>query len=268
MAESEVYAGPFAPTPPENIQLANAPLAKVLCQVRWPELTRFKQQFDAMAESIGSTLADSYPLFDRRQESNFVFRPDGISAEPGVFVYQWSSANGRWHVHFSHTFVTIETSSYTNKEDLIARLSTVLAAIGEQVSIPNRTRLGYRYLNCVDATEDIEKLIVAGVRGGESVPLRPGAEVVRSVTETLYRVDEDRLLARWAKLPRGTMIDPNIPALDADSWVLDLDAFNDEVEPFDADQIAESALRLAGWGYAFFRWSVTPQFLEKFGAAK
>jgi uncharacterized protein (TIGR04255 family) len=268
MAESEVYTGPFTPSPPERIQLSNAPLAKVLCQVRWPELTRFTQQFDSIAESIGTALADDYPLFDKRQESNFIFGPDGISAQPGIFVYQWSSANGRWHVHFSHTFVTVEASRYTSKEDLTSRLGTVLAAISKQVSIPNRTRLGYRYLNCVDATEDIEQLIVPGVRGGESVPLRPGAEVVRSVTETLYRVDEDRLQARWAKLPRGTMIDPSISPLPADSWILDLDAYNDDAEPFDANQITESALRLAGRGYAFFRWSVTPKFLEKFGAAK
>jgi uncharacterized protein (TIGR04255 family) len=64
------------------------------------------------------------------------------------------------------------------------------------------------------------------------------------------------------------MIDPSIPPVPADSWVLDLDAYNEDAEPFDAKQIAQSALRLAGRGYAFFRWSVTPEFLEKFGAAK
>ena len=271
MPEPGLGEGPFALEPPKKIQLNNAPLAKVLCQVRWPELTQFKvkEQFDIVAESIGTSLASQYPLFNKRQEQNFVLGPTGISAAPGMTVYEWASADTRWHVHFGDTFIAIETRRYTNKEDLVQRLDEVLSAIVQHVSIPIYSRIGYRYINFVDATEAIESLIRAEVRGGEAVPVRPGAEVIRTVTETLYRVDEDHLLARWAKLPSGVLIDPGIPPLKSDSWILDLDAYNDEQGALlNPSQIAQKATRLANRGYTFFRWSVTQEFLTKFGVVK
>src|ERR1700677_1240655 len=212
-------AGPFAHEPPEKVQLDNAPLAKVLCQVRWPDLTQFKQQFDTIAESIGTNIATEYPFFNKRQEQNFIVGPTGISAAPGVVVYEWASADSRWHVHFGDTFITVETKRYTNKEDLVERLGRVITAVANNVDIPISNRIGYRYINCVNATENIESLIRAEVRGGEAVPVRSGAELIRTVTETLYRVDEDHLLARWAKLPSGVLIDPGIPPLQSDSWI-------------------------------------------------
>lgn len=270
MPELGLSSGPFAQEPPTKVQLDNAPLAKVVCQVRWPDLTQFKQQFDTIAESIGASIAGEYPFFNKRQEQNFVLGPAGVSAAPGMTVYQWASADTRWHVHLGDTFAAIETSRYTNKEDLVERLDKVLSAIVENVSIPIYSRIGYRYINRVDAAEDIESLIRAEVRGGAAVPVRPGAELIRTVTETLYRVDEDQLLARWAKLPRGVLIDQAIPPLESDSWILDLDAFN-ETEggaPFDPSAIAQTATRLGNRGYTFFRWSVTGEFLAKFGVVK
>lgn len=268
MPEAEGTFGPFALNPPAKVQLDRAPLAKVLCQIRWPELTRFKKQFDAIAESIGNGIAGDYPLFAKRQQSNIIVGPDGVSAAPGMTVYEWSSPDGRWHVHFGDTFATIETGKYTNKEDLIERLRNMLAAVAEHASIPSYNRIGYRYMNCVDATEDIESLIRTEVRGGEAVPVRDGVEVARSVTETLYRVDEDQILARWAQLPSGTIIDPGIPPLRSSSWILDLDAFHEGTDDFDPNQIAQTATRLANRGYTFFRWSVTERFLDKYGAKR
>lgn len=258
--------GPFAGTPPASIRLKNAPLARVLCQVRWPELTRLVQQFEPIAQAIGGDLANDYPLFAVKRESNFVIGPNGVSASPGVAVYQWTTADGRFHVHFSHTFLTVETRRYTSKEDLIGRLEKVLEVIVRHAAIPICVRLGYRYTNRVAGDVDIRPLIRAEVRGGEAVtPSRPGVEVVQSISETLFKVDGDRLLARWAQLPGGATIDPTLDPLSTGSWMLDLDAYNEETNQFIAADIARAAIRLAGRGYTFFRWSVTREFLEAFG---
>ena len=267
MVAPRANEGPFALNAPETIRLSSAPLERVLCQVRWPELTGFTQRFDSIGEAIGISLAGDYPLFAKRQEANFVIGPNGVAAQPGIFVYQWSSADSRWGVHFAPTFLTIETSRYTSKEDLLDRLRKVLTSVRQHTSIPHYTRLGYRYTNRVTAVTDINELIRPEVRGGGAVPLREGASVLQSVTETLYQVDEDRLLARWAQLPGGATIDPAIPPLDSESWILDLDSFSETAGAFDPEEIGETALRLAKRGYTFFRWSVTQQFLEMFGAA-
>jgi uncharacterized protein (TIGR04255 family) len=89
--------------------------------------------------------------------------------------------------------------------------------------------------------------------------------VVQSVTETLYEIDEDRLLARWAQLPAGAVVDPALDALASESWILDLDSFSEVETPFTSGDICKSAFRLAGRGYTFFRWSVTNAFLDTFG---
>jgi uncharacterized protein (TIGR04255 family) len=127
-------------------------------------------------------------------------------------------------------------------------------------------RMGYRYTNRVPGEIDIRPLIRAEVRGGDAVvPPRPGVEVVQSVSETLFKVGADTLLARWAQLPGGVTIDPTLPPLSTESWLLDLDAYNEETIPFVAADIATSAFRLAGRGYTSFRWSVPEKFLEVFG---
>ncbi|MBJ7337148.1 TIGR04255 family protein [Mycolicibacterium sp.] len=266
MAASAADHGPFALDAPQSIHLQNAPLDRVLCQVRWPELTGFAQRFDAIGESLGSALAKDYPLFAKSQETNFVIGPNGIAPQPGTFVYQWSSADGQWSVHFAATFVTIETARYTSKEDLLGRLRFILSSLQEQVAIPLYTRIGYRYTNRVSTVSDINSLIKPQVRGGGAVPVREGAFVVQSVTETLYSVDQDKLLARWAQLPAGATVDPAVQPLDSESWVLDLDAFTEAGAGFHPDEIVDTGLRLARRGYAFFVWSVTPQFLKTFGA--
>jgi len=164
--------------------------------------------------------------------------------------------------------LTIETRRYTSKEDLLARLHRVLEVVGNIGRIPQYIRVGYRYTNRVTGVADINELIRPEVRGGGAVPLVPNVSVVQSVTETLYKIDADMLLARWAQLPADATIDPAIPPLQAESWVLDLDTFNEaEAQGFDPDEITSNALRLARRGYTFFRWSVTQQFLEMFGAA-
>lgn len=259
--------GPFAETPPPSIRLENAPLARVLCQVRWPELTQLAQQFEPIAKAIGADISGDYPLFAMRQEANFTVGPSGVSASPGVAIYQWTTPDGRFNVHFSHTFLTLETERYTSKEDLIGRLEKVLEVVLHHAAIPICVRMGYRYTNRVPANIDIKPLIRAEVRGGDAVaPPRPGVKVVQSVSETLFKIDADTLLARWAHLPAGATIDPTLQPLSTESWLLDLDAYNEETIPFVAADLARSALRLAGRGYTFFRWSVTDAFLEAFGA--
>lgn len=256
---------PFAETPPESVHLPRAPLARVLCQARWPELTQLVQKLDPIAEAVGSDLAGDYPLFSRRHEANFILGPDGITPSQGAAVYQWSTANSQFNVHFSHTFVTVETNQYTSKEDLIARLGSVLDVIARHANIPICSRVGYRYTNQVGAEIDIRPLIKPEVRGGEAIPSRAGVRVVQSVTETLYQIDDDQLLARWARLPAGAVVDPTLDAAATESWVLDLDTFTEGRVPFSSSEVCKVALRLAGRGYTFFRWSVTDEFLETFG---
>jgi methyl-accepting chemotaxis protein len=51
------------------------------------------------------------------------------------------------------------------------------------------------------------------------------------------------------------------------SWVLDLDASHQGERAFHAGDIAREAVALAERCYAFFRWSVTDDFLTHFGGA-
>jgi uncharacterized protein (TIGR04255 family) len=89
------------------------------------------------------------------------------------------------------------------------------------------------------------------------------------MTEALFRVDDQQLLARWGHLPPYATVDPYlVDPLDKKSWVLDLDAFIDGTRPFLADTLVTQAKALTERAYAFFRWAVTDEFLKRYGAAK
>jgi hypothetical protein len=79
-------------------------------------------------------------------------------------------------------------------------------------------------------------------------------------------MDDTHLTARWGVLPPSAGVDPAIDPVDAPTWVMDIDVFDERREPFDAAALAQRALEHSRRQYRFFRWAVEPAFLLRFGA--
>lgn len=244
--------------------LSNAPLARVLVQVRWPELTNFR--LDDVVTAMGRALSDEYPLKRRDAELQIVFTPAGPQQEANGFVHRFTSAMEDWSVSVGQAFLAIETSNYKGHDDLVSRLRTALSALAESSQIPVINRIGYRYTNRITGAEDLSKLserFAPSVLGGFG-DAPTGSELVHSITESVYRLDSTHLLVRSAQVGPNESIDPTLQPVPEKSWILDLDAYDEGRRKFDVDDISSLATHLSSIASTQFNTVTTDKFLERY----
>lgn len=269
--DSNSVSGPFNGEPVQEMSLVAAPLPLVLCQVRWPQITDLIENIDQVARDLGSKLSSEYPLSEQHQEMQIQVSPLGVTQVPGEKVHQWTSADGNWSISLSKLFLTLQTKKYISRVDFSTRLERILTTLSELVGIPVIDRIGFRYINRISGSADLEKLpqlIRSEVLGGSVTSFDSSVKMLHTVTETLYEVEQSRLLVKSAKLPAGGTLDPTIPPVPGESWLLDLDASTENRMPFDPPAVVELARGLSSTAYDFFRWAVTDYFLEHFGGER
>ena len=94
------------------------------------------------------------------------------------------------------------------------------------------------------------------------------AAAQQALSESLFVVPNTRaqLLARWGQVPPQSTVDPNaIEPVDSPSWILDLDMFSVESQPFDPEALVAEVRMYAERIYTVFRWAVTEEFLRQYG---
>lgn len=268
-------AGPFSDAPVEDVKLIRAPLAKVLTQLRFPgALSRL--QGEAFVEPLGVALADlGYPLIEHSQQVTFQLTPEGLVPQQGDRILNFFSLDRNWQVSLNSQFVSLDTTDYKDRDDFARRVSELVDGIARVVQIPAVARVGYRYVNRVPGISRTEgaSLLREKFQGAVSVP-EGHAQLWTSVSEAMFsfgeqsegQMPEDGLLARWGVLRPNQVLDASIAPVDQESWVLDIDAFRQGATPFDSGSIAEQVLQVSRRAYRFFRWAVTPVFMERFGA--
>lgn len=283
MATEVAVGGPFGSEPLEEIQLARAPLARVLTQLRFPRLTRLVTSDEAV-NAVAAALADLYPQFDEAREFTITLTADGLSQTPAPGrVWHLKSADEEWQVSFGAEFLTLHTSAYISREDFVARFSNVVEIFAAHVSVPRCDRVGVRYINRVELhdiqLEELRPLVRSELLGGLAVPLAD-VRLVTAMSEALYDVSSrtdptsglqveptDGLQARWGLLPAGAQLDLALQPLQVPSWVLDVDAFRASPSTFTPAAASAQVRELAERAYRFFRWAVTEDFLARFGRA-
>jgi uncharacterized protein (TIGR04255 family) len=183
-------------------------------------------------------------------------------------VWRFQNADGEWRVSLAPDFIAIETTRYTSRNDFLGRFQMILEALQEHFEPRIVDRLGVRYIDRVTG-ENLERLPelvgpeVAGILGSSL-----SQHVHHSICENVFQLPEEggRLLARWGLVPPNATVDPAaIEPLGEKSWLLDLDAYTEEGLAFDAAEVVARARRFAERIYKFFRWSVEPEFLRRYG---
>lgn len=264
-------AHPFAFEDPDiNVPLPSAPLVRTIAQIRFPHLTRFSTNEEAVATRIADALADQYPLMDVGQEVTMTITPDGVSEDRSTTrLWRLGSGDRDWQITFCGTFLSIDTTHYVRRKDFAQRLVDAWTAVNEQVTVPYIDRLGVRYVNQVtrpDLLTRLPELLRSEVLG---ISLSQDEEVtlLSAITEARYQLsDGASFMARWGMLPANTSIDNAVPVYDYPTWLLDMDSFR-EFAPGSQQgaDIFEDVRALARRAYQFFRWAVTEDFLVAFG---
>ena len=254
-----------------NVPLPSAPLVRTIAQIRFPHLTRFSTNADAVANCVADSLADQYPLMNVGQEVTVTITADGAREDPSpTRLWRLVSGDRNWQITFCGSFLSIDTTHYVRRRDFAQRLLDAWNALNEQVSVPYIERLGIRYVNQLTSRHHLARLpeLLRAEVLGVSASQDEEATLESAITEARYRLsDGASFMARWGLLPANTSVDPAVvPAHDYPTWLLDMDSFR-EFAPGSQQgtDMFEDVRELGLRAYQFFRWAVTEDFLVAFG---
>lgn len=263
-----MISNPFGDDPVDDVILADAPLVKVLAQLRFPANLEMEDR-TALA-GFQKALREDYPVYRAGAEHTRVFADGKMLQLDSSIVHRFSDVDGSWVASVTPEWVALETTSYTTRVDFVARWSKVIAALSAMEQAPAvYDRLGVRYIDQLtgdDATVNLRTNIREEVLG--ALALEDGeserGSLVAAVTQAHFLLDGPQLMARWGRLPPNGAILPGIDPIPEVSWILDMDVFvEEEGRRFNAEEVVAATERYAQHAYRFFRWAFTDTFIEQ-----
>jgi uncharacterized protein (TIGR04255 family) len=264
-----VVVDPFTPVAPEEVPLDNAPLALVLCQVRFPLNLSFG--LDSTLAEVQARLKGRYPILDREQTVGFTIQSEGgVVAQPKAeTLLRFRSKERDWQVSLATEFVALDTRAYVSRTDFMERLGEVLDVLAEVDAPAECSRIGMRYVNRLTEQKFLDHLrdwVRPEVLGPNSFIPSDHVDLFLSVCESQFRLDDTcGAQTRWGVVPPNVNMDPSYPAVPGPSWVLDFDMFTAARQDFESKSIVKEAERFAEYAYAFFRWVCKPSLLRELG---
>jgi uncharacterized protein (TIGR04255 family) len=259
-----IHDDPLVAPPAAEIPLRDAPLVRVIAQVRFPLLLRVEQR-DFVAPFQEAIRVD-YPVLQQEQIQTLLVASDGTTTTQRQIAWRFEDMARHWRVSLAPEFLALDTTAYTSRSEFFTRLRDVIVALDEHVGPKLVDRLGIRYIDRIagDAVHEIETLVRPEVRGilGTAV----SAHALHTLTESMFAIEGGRLVTRWGLLPADATVDPAvIEPISEESWILDIDMFSSEAFAVGVDRIVGDAQRFAERIYTVFRWVVTDEFLQRYG---
>jgi len=264
---------PFADEEPGNIPLSSAPLVRTIAQIKFPLMTQFSINGDAVAASVAGALIDHYPLLEVGQEVSVTITADGPSEQRSATrIWRLISADRAWQITFTGTFLSIDTTKYVRRRDFAQRLTDAWEALNQHVPVPYIERLGVRYINQVtdeDHLSRLDDLLRPEMLGITMAQDLDAARLATAITEAQYHFPSGAALtARWGLLPAGANIENASPPFGYPTWILDTDSFCEfKHNSNNGQNLFEDVRALALRNYQFFRWAVTKNFISTFGGS-
>lgn len=255
---------PLVDPPPAEVPLPDAPLVRVIAQIRFPVVLSVENR--EFVARFQEAVRDAYPVLRPERISGVVLSPNGLAAAPPQTAWRFSDVDENWRLSLTPAFLALETTRYTSRSDFLERLAVVLEALDSHVGPQVADRVGLRYIDRIagPAVNDIETLVRPEVRGvcGTSI----ARHTTHSLTESAFTLPDAGVVARWGYLPPGATVDPStVPPITEVSFLLDLDMFRSKPMPFAVEPIVAEVRRFSERIYTLFRWAVTEDFLRRYG---
>ena len=266
------------PTPldlPEfkEVPLPRAPLVRVLAQARFPPILAIRNPDNVAGWQ--EKLRDTYPHLTK-EEVHSIELSSGEDPKVDKDLI-WRLADNEkdtaWQVSLGVNFVALDTRAYKSRADFLGRLRVVVAAVEEVFGPASTSRLGLRYIDrltgeAVDRIGDLvhhEVLSIIQPSGNGQLELRDS--VVSVMTQVQFRAQEGfGVQGRWGRLPADATYDQgSLEPVGEPSWILDLDMFTTEPQPFENETLLTTAGESAETLYRLFRHMVTDEFLQFYG---
>lgn len=255
---------PFVDPLPSEVHLVNAPLARVIAQVRFPELLSVGK--DEFVAPFQEEIRDAYPVLRQEQIIAVQIGPQGVTQTPKV-AWRFHDLDEKWRVTLTPDFLALETINYGTRTDFLQRLEVLTNALIQHMRPRLIDRLGIRYIDRLkgDAVQKVPELLRPEVSGIGGTVLNQHVKQV--ITESVFELPEENIITRWGYLPEQWTYDPaGIEPLDEKTWVLDIDMFSTGSIGIDAEAVREKARYYSERLYCIFRWAVQDRFLEYYGS--
>lgn len=258
---------PFNAPEPESLNLVRNDLARVLCQVTFPEMEEMADL--SVVGAFQHAVRSAYPVLVPEQMNAINVTPQGaqMTATP---IWRFHDPEQVWRASLTAGAMTLETRTYVSRQDFLRRLSAVLDSLCQHVKPKQVSRIGVRYVNHVRLASpaDAASVFQPGVIGEAVLAAASAPGSKHALTEMAGELHEGGMTtARWAILPPGGTHDASVmPPMPSVTCMLDVDSFSDwsaAPKSFDAAAILAEAGRLAGRSNAFFRWAVSDAYLKQ-----
>jgi uncharacterized protein (TIGR04255 family) len=257
---------PLIEPPPPEVPLKNAPLVRVIAQVRFPPILSIEKK-----EFVGSfqeAIRDKYPILQPEKTQGFIFDPQGNVQTSTQVAWRFFDTTGNWRVSLSPNFVALETTAYSSRSNFLERLENIVIALNENFNPKIIERFGLRYVDRLVGKDltDISSLVKPEMAGIVSADFRDC--IRQTINESLFIVPDEgkQILARWGLISANTTFDPDaIEPITEPSWILDLDMSLSKNREFSITVLMQEAKQFSERLYTFFRWAVKDEFLRRFG---
>ncbi|MDY7079701.1 MAG: TIGR04255 family protein [Chloroflexota bacterium] len=131
----------------DDVRLERAPLAEVICQVRFPSVLRIaNEQPVAFQERIRG----QFPQLGIEHGVLVQMAAPGTeppSTEPKSRIFRFKSLDEHTVVSLGLNFYALSTTSYTHWADFLGNLQLISQAAHEIYDLPYAVRVGLRYIN-------------------------------------------------------------------------------------------------------------------------
>ncbi len=126
-----------------------AQLVEVICQLRFPTILAISAREPVNFQELIRKDFPQYQRLAERPQPRLTGAPGNFRVEEGETItnYQFLSADGKWKVNLTNTFISLATPAYTRWEEFAAKLDLVLAQFIPTYEPAFFERVGLRYVN-------------------------------------------------------------------------------------------------------------------------
>ena len=211
------------------------PLKLVVCQVRFPVMTRFEQQ--GFVTPFEDAVRQEFPRIRQEQQVLISFTGGAPSAPAMAPSWRFQTADDSTSALLARDALTLETTAYSRFEDFVPLVKLLVGALAG-LDIRFRERLGLRYVNEIrhpdaqtaSAWSNFINPAILGTVGGELL----GDDVIHALENIRLR-EEDATVV----INHGFVGKDAVPSDGEPFYQLDIDFGDDRPAEFNGESTLE-----------------------------
>src|SRR5215212_5174263 len=252
----------------EPERLERSPIVLAVAQIIFPAILSI-QTDDKLTAQFQERIRGLYPLLSVGHQVEFSLSLGGIQQqELPNRSFQFTDSEQRWTITLSANSLSLETRHYTDVNEFVERLLTVVTAAKESFGLSVRERVGLRYINeirhPVANTPAAWRPLIRSELLGPLADDHIAHNIVSASQQLSFEMPEGRLTLHHGYIPQGTTVGtiPETKPPEGPFYLLDLDAFDDKGREIDnevLDRLFRGYNRII---YSLFRWGIRESLFE------